>query len=289
MTVHIAIASRESAVLFSDSQGSTTDAESHGFHKQFVGANFLVGMAGAGDIIMRQFAHLEKSLGYTTEHNVKDVRAAIEQFFSDEVQPFVYGHCVTLLIGCDSHGNTSVSEFEPGKFKHFGPEQGFGTIGSGSQFVYRAAGRNQTLGIVFPGDQLEDLLFEALHYADAANESLTVDDSLAIAMIHKSRSYLTGDRSLRISHAPSDIRAHWNVVSPWWDQLRSTIRAINGQLTGGQRTFCKLQRAELTPTDLKAIETLNHGIQTSRNKLTQSLADFIADYDRIRCGSTTIP
>ncbi len=289
MTVHIAITSGEQAVLFSDSQGSTTDAESHGFHKQFVGANFLVGMAGAGDIIMRQFGWLESNLGYENEHDVSNVKQAIEDFFLQEVQPSAYGHCVTLLVGCESSGSTSVYEYEPGKFKHFGPRSAFGTIGSGSEFVYRANKRNQALGIIFPGDDLEDLLFEALHYADAANESLTVDDSLAIAMLKDKRSYLTGDRSLQVQHAPAEVRQFWNRLAPFWDQIRATIRTINGSLMVAQTRFCKIQRAELADADLKAIETHNRGIETSRKKLAQEVQSFRVEYDTIKLGTNTFP
>jgi hypothetical protein len=68
MTVHIAIANRNEAVLFSDSQGSTDREESHGFHKQYVGENFAVGAAGHGGIIMNLFEMLNDRLGPSTPH-----------------------------------------------------------------------------------------------------------------------------------------------------------------------------------------------------------------------------
>jgi len=289
MTVHIAIAQAQQAVLLSDSQGSTKDSESHGLHKQFVGANFLVGMAGDGGIIMRQFADLTSKFGYDDPHPVTNIKAAIEAFIDCEVHPSAFAQCVTLVVGCETDGSTSVYEYEPGKFRHFGPRQSFGTIGSGSLFVDRASRRNQELGIVFPGDQLEDLLFEALHYADAANESLTVDDALATAMIRNGCTYLTGDRSLNVRHAPPEVAQFWNQLSPCWDEIRETIRTVNGDLRVAQRTFSSSQRGELSKTDLATLVNLNQGIGTSRKKLSVELTNFLAEYDRIKLGNMSYP
>ncbi len=48
MTVHIAIANADTALLASDSQGSDAVSEFHGWQKQFAGPDFLVGVAGLG-------------------------------------------------------------------------------------------------------------------------------------------------------------------------------------------------------------------------------------------------
>ena len=55
MTVHIAIARSNEAVLFSEANYQHPVQNPNQFHKQFVGENFLVGAAGLANVIVAAF------------------------------------------------------------------------------------------------------------------------------------------------------------------------------------------------------------------------------------------
>jgi len=189
MTIHIAAASGNHAVLLSDSQGSSNEAESHGWHKQFIGRNFVVGLAGADD-----------------------------------------------------------------------------------------------LGLNIPHTELEDKLIAALYYADAAIESLTVDDSFAVAILDSGRSYLTGDRTLSLRYVPEPIIQFWNQVSACWKPMQVTIATMNSELESAYRRFSNIRSGMLTGIDLKELERSNLAILANRQKLVEQLVDLKKTYEELMLG-----
>lgn len=284
MTVHIAVASGRQAVLFSDSQGSTPQAESHGWHKQFLGKNFVVGMAGATDIIDRLFTHLKAKHGVDHETTVTDLMKTIETFYRDQVRPGYWASSDVIVLGYDSDGNAVVHQYNPARFVGFGPAKRFGSIGSGSEFVDRAKSRDEELGISLYTDTLEEMLVTASHYAEAANESLTVDDSLAVAILDSGESYLMGDFSLSVRYAPEAICQFWNRVAASWNQLQTTIQAINREVVSAQREFSNVRRGELNAANLQAIEQTNDAVRSTTNRLTQQLEAFKQTYNDLKSG-----
>lgn len=284
MTIHIAAASGNHAVLLSDSQGSSNEAESHGWHKQFIGRNFVVGLAGADDVCSRLFSYLHDRLGLDRDIGIGAVMRAIEGFYRKHMRASYLANTSVIAVGYDDRGSVSVQQYYPGKFKTFGKPTHFGSIGSGSTFVDRAKGRDQKLGLNIPHTELEDKLIAALYYADAAIESLTVDDSFAVAILDSGRSYLTGDRTLSLRYVPEPIIQFWNQVSACWKPMQVTIATMNSELESVHRRFSNIRSGLLTGMDLKELERSNLAILANRQKLVEQLAELKKTYEELILG-----
>lgn len=245
----------------------------------------MVGMAGASDVIDRLFTHLKTKHGVDNESVVTALMKTIEDFYRDQVRPGYWASSGVIVVGYDSHRNAAVHQYDPAKFVEFGPVKSFGSIGSGSEFVERAKSRDEELGIAVYDDTLEEMLVTASHYADAANESLTVDDTLAVAILDAGNSYLTGDLGLAVRYAPDAICQYWNQVAASWNQMQKTIQAINQEVVSAQRQFSKVRRGQLDAANLRAIETTNDAVRSTTLQLTGQLKDFKQTYDDLKSGN----
>lgn len=278
MTVHIALAHGDHGVLFSDSQGTDQNSASHGLHKQFVGSNFAIGVAGYGPIIERLFEALRGEFHADQEPQLDGVVHLVESFYQNEIRPSHLDRSAVLVVGCQNT-RVCVREFEPGTFSRFGPPVDFACIGTGAQFVMRAIARNTKLGHDFPCSSLVDMLVSASHYAEAASESLTVDDSLAVAMLDKSRCYLLGDKRLEVRFAPPRICHAWSDLAEQWFEFQATIRAINREITEAQRLFSKIMSGDLGKDGIERLHQSNRGVRTTRAQLEVQLVEFQRKYD----------
>jgi 20S proteasome alpha/beta subunit len=279
MTVHIAIASRNDAVLFSDSQLSTSNSESHQFHKQFVGGNFLIGAAGLASVIVATFNMLRSKFGVDSCPKSADVANAIEDFIENDVRQQYWDQVRFLLVSTDP--TCSVRSFSPGLFKRFGGNENFASIGSGSDFVNRALNRHSALGIALPMQELPDMFATTAYFAEVANESLTVDDLLTVAILSNGRSYLLGEKAVRIQHAPPQLIADWNTAATTWDEIAAMIDQINAEVFNAQRSFNAIRTGGLIPPNMKQIESSNVSVAKLRSQLTAKISDFRVWYDKL--------
>ncbi len=277
MTVHIALANGTEAVLFSDSQGSTNVAESHGFHKQFVGNNYAVGAAGHGGIIMRLFAYLNSELGVESDFSASEVSGKIESFLSEEVRQKYWEAISILLVTAD--GGTAIRQFDPGVFSKAGPATGFATIGSGAEFVSRALNRHNELGIALPAHSLADLIVAATHYAEAANESLTVDDLLSVAFVANGRSYLLGEAEVNVWLARRAVIQSWRTIASRWEKVSAIVRTINAEIREAQRSFSNIRTGSIDSVLIAKITASNQAVLAQRAQLLQALNEFMTYYD----------
>ena len=281
MTVHIALANQDHAVLFSDSQGSTDRSEFHGWHKQFVGNNFAVGVAGHGWILSRLFDHLQSQFSTDKDATTNDVSKSIEQFIKTDVRTEMQGTVSVLLLGFDNAGEIGVSQFEPGVFHSFNRRIKFGSIGSGSEFVGIANARNDALGLGLPFGTIADLLISAVHYAEAANESLTVDDLLSAVLFANGKTYLLGEPEVVVTYAHAEVLKQWHKIGGYWQMLRAQVDVISGEIREATRLFSSIRSATLAAADLNAIALMNQSVESNRVALESAIATYFDFYDRL--------
>lgn len=281
MTVHIASSSSHGALLLSDSQMSGFDSEDHGFQKQFVGENFLVGGSGHAGIISRTFQFLDKQ-------DISDANEAadqIENFIRTEIRETEWNSVAFILLGPASGSSPTIKDqirlFDPGTYVHFDEATNFASIGSGSTFVHRCVRYQDSIGIEFASTSLVDLLIESIFYAEAANESLTVDDKLLVSFVNNNKTYVMGDQSLNIRYAPKTVRRQWHVVASLWEEIRQQVDLINAESRESIRVFSSIRSGIITKADLNQFEMASKTVAAHRKATTTKLNDFFSQYDRV--------
>jgi ATP-dependent protease HslVU (ClpYQ) peptidase subunit len=282
MTFHVALASAPGAVMVSDSQGSTAVAEAHGLQKQFVGDDYLLGLAGHMGVInalLRELATGVRINGGVPPAAV-DVERVVTGFMTAEVRPSALGSIEALLVVPEGTGHV-VKTFYPGLFTRFGDGAPMGMIGSGAEFAQRAAQRDQQLGLANVGNELADLFLRAESFANVANESLTVDDQLLVGFLANGRSYLCGHAGVRAALVPAAVQAEWIAVAQAFGDLINLSQALRSELQTAQRLFSLIRLGPLSPPAQHQIDQSAVGIQSTRMLLVQRLADYCAWYDSV--------
>lgn len=279
MTVHIGFSNDEGAILLSDSQGSTTDAETHGNQKQFVGDNFIVGGAGHNGIIDRLFRFLDE------QSNLPSANApsVIEDFFETQIRREQFGRTTVLLLipGDPPFPNRKIRVFDPGTYAHFDEPSKCCAIGSGGPFVGRAWKHRNDLGIQFPSETLADLTVEAVFCAEAANESLTVDDRLMVSFLYNGRAYTMGEPEMRLDYAPSEVKTKWREVAQKWSDIRQKSNEIINEFREAARLFSGIRAGKLSAFHLNQFNSANQTIARRRSELETQLKDYFDWYDNL--------
>jgi 20S proteasome alpha/beta subunit len=249
VTVHIGFANPRAALLASDSQGSDDISEFHGYQKQFVGPDFVVGIAGLGLVLDELFSRMQDAIAPGPNQLVSSgIRAFIEQFVAREIQASVRSQIEIIVITCPDVTGNAVHVFRPGVFTRMGRPEPGGCIGSGSEFVQRAIARYLRIGINISFQEIADLVVAAEDLAKAADESLTVDDSFMVGIVTNNRSYLMGDRRIKLLYAPEPLRQQWAEAANRFQQIMAAARAINGELVSAQRGLSAIRTGTLTQT-----------------------------------------
>ena len=279
MTVHIALSNDEGAILLSDSQGSTSSSESHGNQKQYIADNFIIGGAGHGGIIDRLFSYLEQQSNLPSADAVESV----ETFFETEVRREEFRSTSVLLVvpGEPPHPEKKILAYDPGTFVHFDPPSRCAAIGSGCEFVGRAWRNRGVLGIQFPSENLADLTVEAVFCADAADESLTVDDLLLVSYLKNGKAYCMGDGELRLKYAPDEIKEKWRTeIGSKWREIRDFATEINNEIREAVRLFSAIRSGQLTPFATSQFMSTNRTVDRKRLELQKCLDDYFDWYDQ---------
>ena len=281
MTVHIAFANPGTALLASDSQASDETSELHGLQKQFSGPDFLVGVAGMALVLDELFMRLQEAAEPGANQLVaRGLQDFIENFVAREIQPAARSHIQIVTVIPSGPDGKAVQVFRPGVFAHLGRPSGFGSIGSGAEFVYRAFSRYNQLGITIPLGEVADLVVAVEDFARAADESLTVDDSFLLGIITNGRSYLLGDRRINLRFAPDPLKQQWAEAASRFHNIMGAARSMNGEMVSIQRRLSAIRTGNLTQAHLDVIRNSNDGVITaSRQSLIQQLQAFFAWYD----------
>jgi hypothetical protein len=188
---------------------------------------------------------------------------------------------IGVILATPDVNDLAIQTFEPRIFKQFGKRRGFSTIGSGAAFVGSAIARDQQLGRVFNTSSLAHLLVLIAYYAEAANESLTVDDKFLVGFLTNNRTYLIGDRDIVPSYAPLQVTQHWSHASTSFDEIRAILKTLNGEVVEAQRRFSKVRDGSLAMPDMLPLLVASASIQNNLHVLAQRVADYRVWYDGI--------
>ena len=280
MTCHIALSNASVAVMFSDSQGSTAVSAFHGWQKQFAGPDFLVAVAGNGLVLDALFAELDERARNGVLGNSAMVGGFIESLLEGRIRAEARSECEFLLVTPPVNG-AAIQRYDPRTFFQLGRRQTFASIGSGAEFVFQTINRHHKLGIESSRDTLADLLVAADEYADAANESLTVDNRLLVGMLKDGRTYLIGDRDVFPTYGPEALRQQWDEASGRFQSVIDSVRSINGEIRNAQRRFSSIRTGTLTGVETAAFLLNNQNIKAARQLLDQLLTDYFIWYDQL--------
>lgn len=275
MTCHVAMVGAQGAVMFSDSQGSTSSSEAHGWQKQVGGKGFLVGAAGAGLLIEALFRALDEGIdkNVVEASNVEDF---ILSFLATEVVASARKELGLLLAK-----PSEVKTLNPGLLtKFFRGFPSLATIGSGAEFVQRAASRNHKLGIAHGTETLADTFVSIEAFIDAANESLTVDDQFTIGILRGERPYLLAHQAIFGSHVPQNLRKVWGHVGGQYEVILALVRTMTSEAAEARRQLQAIRRGELRQAHVDAIAKNNESIGNNRRALQEKLADYLEWYDK---------
>lgn len=279
MTVHYSYASDSEGILFSDGQGSTQADELHGWHKQFVGLNFAVGVSGRGAILEGLFDYLADSVGTDSAVESDFLAGAIESFFDNEVVAQHHESAHVLFCHASSPSQHHVRSYYPGVFKKFGKPSPNGMLGSGSPYISDAMKRQELLGIAIPMDTLAQKLVAAMHYSGIANESLTVDDQISVVLLQNGKTYLIGDNQPGHRNCCIPIIARWDEIHTLWEPLKAHAQSINSEIKAAYRAFAGVRSGGLTRPALDTINACNSSIHSSLSSLQQDVEALIDWYD----------
>jgi hypothetical protein len=281
MTIQIAASLPDSseAIIISDSQMSSITEEAHGAQKILAGEDYLVGCAGSGMIIGRLF----EKLYHDVNIDGSNVIQSIEQFMIDEVQQPAQAEIGMLALTPSAGVEPAIQQFSPGVFKHFGKRSKFASIGSGSEFVSRAISRDGHNGISHPIGSLIDLIITASNLADAATESLTVDEFHLLGILRNGRTYLLGHRDISPQFLAPALTAPgvWTAVSKAFEDVHALIQTIRSELRVAMESASVIANGGLTAILLARLQAANAAIVTSRTSLASRLTDYFQWYDGI--------
>lgn len=175
--------------------------------------------------------------------------------------------------------SAAIRTFTGGVLRSFATPRAFGSIGSGAEFVYRALQRDTQNGLMTAAESVTDTLVLAENYADAANESLTVDNKFTIGLLVGDRTYLMGDAEIRPAYGPQALLDHWPQASLHFDEIIALVRTIRGEIRSATAEFYKIAQGAIPVPDACTAAALSIGAM--RTRLDASLAAYISWYDQL--------
>jgi hypothetical protein len=279
VTCHIAFSNATTAVLCSDSQGSGERSEQHGLEKQFVGSDFLLGVAGSGDVHAELFGELRDARQSDTSLNAANVQQFVERYVETKIHSKARRQIELILVTPPDANYKAVQTFNPEVFTGFGRQKWTACIGSGAEFVHRAFASYERLGICIPFDSLADLIVAVDDAANAAGESLTVNDAFLLGVIAGNKSYLMGDKRIVPCHATGRLIEQWGEAAKRFMLIMQDAKSINASMKVVQELVSSIRTKSLSPEDFNKISKLNEAITDSRQCLEQKLKDYFGWYD----------
>ncbi len=281
MTFHIALSAPAGSVMLSDSQGSTETSETHGVQKQYVGDGFLVGGAGSSLVLGALFDALGSRFrpGDPTLLG-GELAGFIERFFDSEVRSDALQRAEILIVTPTADGK-AVRRFVPGALTRCGTRVTMDLIGSGAPFAVRAVQRDRAIGVDWSMGSLADLLVFAHDCADAANESLTVNDKLLVGLLVENRAYAMGDDAIKPGYIPHRLSENWRLVSNYYkrDILLPVVQSIRDARRHAYRAFSQLLSTDPDPDATEVIEAHRASLAVTVPLLRTRLAEYLSVCD----------
>jgi len=276
MTVHIGIVgdSGDEGVIFCDSQASGEESEYHGVQKLFLGDDFLIGCAGSMAVIHRLFETLESQ--NVTADQLCDT---VERFVVEDLTEAARHQFEVIALAAN---NSGIRVLTPSLFNAFGPPESFSCIGSGQTFVYRELSYEQKHRIERDTTTLAHLLLAVDNYAEAANESLTVDDWHLVGILFGGRAYLTGHPEIRPSFVSSQVRKDWSKNSQFYEEIRSLVEQIRSEISTSYAGFSAVQNGTLDQQSFPLFEASSNAVRNNLSILQTKLIEFTKWFDSVR-------
>ena len=128
---------------------------------------------------------------------------------------------------------------------------------------------------------IADLLVSAIHYAEAANESLTVDDLLSAVLFANGKTYLLGEPEVAVTFAHDEVLKQWHLIGGYWQTLRAQVDVISGEILEATRLFSSIRSATLGAADLNAIALMNQSVESNRIALDSAITAYFQFYDQL--------
>lgn len=279
MTCQLAFSSRVGSVMFSDSQMSTHSVEYHGFQKQFVGEDFLLGGAGHGGVVGEVFNSLRDQATGDCIVNSTSVADHIVVFLDTKVTEQAAAATSFILISAPKATQNLIQEFHPSIYKSFILKGNIGTLGSGAELIQLAIERDKKLGLYSEPEELVDMVVAGENYLEAATQSLTVDAQFTVGILHSDKAYLIGDSKIEVVHGPPAVVQCWNEVAKRYREITAHAQQIRGEIRAAQRALSAIQISGLDRTAINMIEGNQSSIEVNREQLRQKIDDYCAWYD----------
>ncbi len=279
MTCQLALSNKASSVMFSDSQVSTRKMEYHGFQKQFVGDDFLLGAAGHRSVIRGVFNSLVDHSSGDYVVKASTVAEHIVEYLHTEVTSQAAAMTSYILVNPYSDTQNLIQLFQPSIFESFVSEGNYATLGSGAEFVQGALDRDKELGLHLEPEDLVDLVVAAENYLAVASQSLTVDTQLTVGILRSKRAYLMGDANINVLHAPHPVAEKWNQVAIRYKRIMAQAQQIRGEIRSAQRALSSIQTAQLDHEAIREITTNQDSVSVNREQLREQIDDFCDWYD----------
>jgi len=206
--------------------------------------------------------------------------AAIQQYILSHIQPQVQGATSILLMGYDGP-HPKVWSWEPSVFRCFSSPTSFNAIGSGAEFVWKANARNSLLGIGMPIGTIAEMIVSAIHYAEAANESLTVDDLLSVVLFINGRTFLLGEKEVSVRISYPKVIENWRQIAEKWIEFRTRSMAIESEFREATRFLSLIRSGNLEEIRLQDFKRINLAIASSLIEFNEAIVDFCKYYDAL--------
>ncbi|WP_372717337.1 hypothetical protein [Novipirellula sp.] len=278
MTSHVAVSSKDFVVAFSDSQGTVgMESEVHGGQKLFFGPDFIVAKAGSSLITNPLFAQLatQSRDGTVTASNL---HLAIQEYLQKEIRSHHWGE-VQFLTATPSSDGKWIQSYMPEVFFNFGSRECFGAIGSGQTFVYRMIERLAILQCPWTQLPLAGTYCVTKRLADAANESLTVDDTHLVGLIANGKCYAMGDKRITPSYLDTPILEHWPSVAKKFDEITAIAETANSLIDQAFRNLHGVWSGHIEIMDAAVSVTTANEVEGQFAQLESKLLEYFAWYD----------
>ena len=265
--------------MLSDSQLSTDKVETHGYQKQFVGNDFLLGGSGNAQVIGEVFTSLRDERTGECIRDNSDIVDHVMDFLESKITAQARAAASFVLVRACPNWGHRIEHVLPSAFRYPVPVEHRIAIGSGGQLVVPAIMRDTSLGLFSQPHELTDMLISGENYLDAAAQSLTVNTQLTIGVLRSDRAYIMGDKEIGATFAPMTIRSEWSEVSNRHKAILDHARLIRGEIREAQRALSKIQTAALDSASIQRIKDSQQSVETNRQQLRVKLEDYFSWYD----------
>ena len=117
--------------------------------------------------------------------------------------------------------------------------------------------------------------------ADAAYESLTVDDTHLVGVIVNGRSYAMGDRKIKPYYLEEPIRQHWQSIGKRFETISAIAETANSMIENAFRSIQGVWTGNVDVNDAAIPIQSAVLVQAEYDRLEKELLDYFTWYDSL--------